>query len=286
MTKSKIILTLVATLVITSCGSGGNNTTQTSVSTSSSTSGTTPTILSSEEPKTISPTTAKTPNGITIELSSKNENHINNQDPFVGAGFSTPKQPGEVLIVKRHNSVGNESDLRTLHIDGKKFDIFPSTTAKNISMKGQNMERIALQGENITIGILSDADTPHYMFFNAINPTQNTEHLKGVFSYSGTGYHAHATDGSKNPNIVDDSVVKLTADFNDKFIAGTISSPNNDFKSIEIGGYITNNAFQGKVDKTELKGGFFGNQAQEAAGYYTNLDESNPSYGVFKATKQ
>lgn len=231
---------------------------------------------------------AKTDLGVTIDKTAAENNHFNKQYPFTGTGFSVPKTPGEVLIATRYNEkAANETDLRVLHIDGKTLEIFPSTTAKIITLTSNNMTRLAVQGENVTTAFITDTDTPfYYSIVNTINPTKDTTALSGTFNYSGTGYHSYAENGAQNPNTVTDSVVKLTADFDNKFVKGSISSPKNEFKTLEVGGYITNNSFQGKVNQAELKGGFFGSQAQEAAGYYINPDKADPSYGVFNTSKQ
>lgn len=224
---------------------------------------------------------------MTIQRISTDNNHFNKQYPFTGAGYSVPKTPGPVMIDLRHNAnSASAADLRELHIDDKVFEIFPGTTSTSIVMTSENMTRIAKQGQNATIAIVTETDTPYYIVLNSINPTKDTSTLNGTFNYRGTGYHSYAKDGAKNPNELTDSVVDLTANFNEKFIKGTISSPKDEFKTLEIGGYITNNGFQGKVNQTELKGGFFGSEAQEAAGYYINRDAANPSYGVFNTTKQ
>lgn len=284
MKKINMAVAVLMTLGLAACGgSGGGNT-----SSSPNTQINTPPQQLTPAPETPkSETVATTDAGVTIERVSADGNHFNKQYPFTGAGYSVPKTPGEVLIVSRYNEKSaDETDLRVLYIDDKVFNIFPSSTAKTIHLTSSNMTRIAQQGQNATIAIVTETDTPYYIVLNSINPTKDTSTLNGTFNYRGTGYHSYANDGAKNPNELTDSVVDLTANFNEKFIKGTISSPKDEFKTLEIGGYITNNGFQGKVNQTELKGGFFGSEAQEAAGYYINRDAADPSYGVFNTTKQ
>lgn len=230
----------------------------------------------------------KTDLDVAIEKVPTEINRINKQYPFIGSGFETPTTKGEeVSLLDRYNEkVGDEQQLRSIQVDGKVYEIFPSATAKNITIKSDNMTRLAQQGTNTLVAIVKESGTPIYMFFNAINPTKDIEVLKGSASYEGVGYHVHTTEGSQNPNVASDSVVKLTADFGNKYVKGTVSSPKQEFNAIEIGGHMTNNAFQGKVNDTTLIGGFFGDGAQEAVGRYVNLDEKSPSYGVFKADKK
>lgn len=292
MKNTNIAITILMALGLAACGSsGGNNTTSVTQTTQPSVLDTKPPVTDTQQPKSPPPEQpefiAKTDLGVTIDKTAAENNLFNKQYPFTGAGFSVPKTPGKVLIITPYNDKSaNETDLRVLQIDDKTFDIFPSTTANIITLKGNNMTRIAVQGENVTTALITDTDTPFYSIVNAINPTKDTTALSGTFNYSGTGYHSYAENGAQNPNTVTDSVVKLTADFDNKFVKGSISSLENEFKTLEVGGYITNNGFQGKVNQTELIGGFFGSQAQEAAGYYINPDKADPSYGVFNTSKQ
>lgn len=293
MKNINIAITILMALGLAACGSsGGNNTTSVTQTTQPSVLDTKPPVTDTQQPKSPPPEQpefiAKTDLGVTIDKTAAENNDFNKQYPFTGAGFTVPKTPGEVLITTRYNEKSaNETDLRVLRLDDKTLEIFPSTTAKIITLTSDNMTRIAVQGENVTTAFITDTDTPfYYSIVNAINPTKDTTALSGTFNYSGTGYHSYAKDGAQNPNTVTDSVVKLTADFDNKFVKGSISSPENEFKTLEVGGYITNNGFQGKVNQTELIGGFFGSQAQEAAGYYLNRDKQDPSYGVFNTSKQ
>ena len=80
------------------------------------------------------------------------------------------------------------------------------------------------------------------------------------------------------------SEMKATADFANKVIDINIMKKTNAVPEMHFGGKITANSFAGEVNGIKTQGGFFGENAQEMGGLFTN--EADQSRGAFGGIKQ
>ena len=102
----------------------------------------------------------------------------------------------------------------------------------------------------------------------------------GTVEYQGGA--VYKKDGDKNYSEL--SEMKATADFANKVIDISISQKNNFVPGMSFGGKITGNSFAGEVNGIKTQGGFFGKDAQEMTGLFTN--EADQSRGAFGGIKQ
>ncbi|RDE77042.1 transferrin-binding protein-like solute binding protein [Haemophilus parainfluenzae] len=100
----------------------------------------------------------------------------------------------------------------------------------------------------------------------------------GLVEYKGGA--VYKKDGSNSER----SEMKATADFANKVIDINITEKANAVPSMNFGGKITGNSFAGEVNGIKTQGGFFGENAQEMTGLFTN--EADQSRGAFGGIKQ
>lgn len=102
----------------------------------------------------------------------------------------------------------------------------------------------------------------------------------GLVEYKGGA--VYKKDGNQNYSEI--SEMKATADFANKVIDINITEKANAVPGMNFGGKITGNSFAGEVNGIKTQGGFFGENAQEMTGLFTN--EADPSRGAFGGIKQ
>ena len=105
-------------------------------------------------------------------------------------------------------------------------------------------------------------------------PTAGTVVYNGgaVYKKDGDQYYSERTG------------MTATADFANKVIDINITEKTNAVPSMNFGGKITGNSFAGEVNGIKTQGGFFGENAQEMTGLFTN--EADQSRGAFGGIKQ
>ena len=137
----------------------------------------------------------------------------------------------------------------------------------------------------------------YYVAFG-VNPTTEMPQ-SGTASYIGNGMHVEKWADNLNSNL---SFVKLTANFADKTLNGTISlaktgykdvlvsngiaggalPPEIHFDDVSLSAKIQGNQFSGTNNQgVQVEGGFYGKDADEVAGTYQGYDK----FGVFGARK-
>ena len=102
----------------------------------------------------------------------------------------------------------------------------------------------------------------------------------GLVEYKGGA--VYKKDGNQNYSEI--SEMKATADFANKVIDINIMEKANAVPGMNFGGKITGNSFAGEVNGIKTQGGFFGENAQEMTGLFTN--EADQSRGAFGGIKQ
>lgn len=105
-------------------------------------------------------------------------------------------------------------------------------------------------------------------------PTAGTMVYNGgaVYKKDGDQYYSERTG------------MTATADFANKVIDINITEKANVVPGMNFGGKITGNSFAGEVNGIKTQGGFFGENAQEMTGLFTN--EADQSRGAFGGIKQ
>ena len=96
------------------------------------------------------------------------------------------------------------------------------------------------------------------------------------------GGAVYKKDGAENYSEL--SEMTATADFDKKVIDINIAQKTNAVPGMNFGGKITGNSFAGEVNGIKTQGGFFGENAKEMTGLYTN--EADQSRGAFGGIKQ
>ena len=111
------------------------------------------------------------------------------------------------------------------------------------------------------------------------NPTDVKEIPKaGKAEYLGGA--VYSKDGAYNER----AKMTATVDFEKNTVAIKIDQNRNAVPEMNFGGKITGNSFAGEVNGVKTQGGFFGENAKELSGIFTN--EADKSRGVFGAIKQ
>ena len=142
--------------------------------------------------------------------------------------------------------------------------------------------RTILSNNNLqssAFGTYTHALTGNQYFFAQGLPTDLAQiPTAGQVEY--TGGVVYQKDGSNSER----SEMKATADFANKVIDINITEKANAVPGMNFGGKITGNSFAGEVNGIKTQGGFFGENAQEMTGLFTN--EADQSRGAFGGMKQ
>ena len=141
--------------------------------------------------------------------------------------------------------------------------------------------------KSTAFGTYEDNNTGQKYLYAHGTPTdlKQMEQLQGQVKYEGSAVYI------KNGVTYDkQSGVNATDDFANKTINIHIEEAKNwkgdkvEVPAMNFGGKITGNSFAGDVNGIKTQGGFFGENAKELSGIYTN--EKDESRGVFGAIKQ
>lgn len=130
-------------------------------------------------------------------------------------------------------------------------------------------------------GAYYDTLTGNRYFFAQGLPTAVSQiPTAGQVEYKGGA--VYKKDGEQNYSEL--SEMTATADFATKVIDINIAGKTNALPGMNFGGKISGNSFAGNANGIKTQGGFFGENAKELSGIFTN--EADKSRGVFGAIKQ
>ena len=133
----------------------------------------------------------------------------------------------------------------------------------------------------IAFGTYFDNLTGNQYFFAQGLPTAVAQiPTAGIAEYKGGA--VYKKDGDRN--FSERTEMKATADFDNKVIDINIKEKPNFVPGMNFGGKITGNSFAGEVNGIKTQGGFFGENAREMTGLFTN--EADKSRGAFGGIKQ
>ena len=202
---------------------------------------------------------------------------------------------GTINLAKNELNSALTNDIRDLAIRDKdgKFVYIPVVRRANIDPDGLDDEyrdpyHMVKEGQSI----LSNSDfqssafgtyfhnlTDNQYFYAQGNPTALAQiPTAGKVEYDGGAAYKKDGDDSQRTGMT------ATADFANKVIDINIKEKPNFVPGMNFGGKITGNSFAGEVNGIKTQGGFFGKDAQEMTGLFTN--EADQSRGAFGGIKQ
>ena len=148
----------------------------------------------------------------------------------------------------------------------------------NLRKEGQTI----LSNDNFkfsAFGTYVDNLTGNQYFFAQGLPTAVAQiPTTGIAEYKGGAVYKKDNANSER------SEMKASADFADKVVDINIMKKTNAVPEMHFSGKITANSFAGEVNGIKTQGGFFGENAQEMGGLFTN--EADQSRGAFGGIKQ
>ena len=223
-------------------------------------------------------------------------------------GFEVNKDTRVVTTIERQ--IHDDNNVNLVNVEGHEIEIIPSgyyerpvigTNEKEV-LQADYPELRSISGKNyknIRWGKFTEPalGSDYYVAFG-VNPTTEMPQ-SGTANYIGNGMHVEKRAEHLDSNL---SFVKLTANFADKTLNGTISlaktgykdvlvsngiaggalSPNVHFDDVSLSAKIQGNQFSGTNSQgVQVEGGFYGKDADEVAGTY----QGNDKFGVFGARK-
>lgn len=201
---------------------------------------------------------------------------------------------GTINLAKNELNSALTNDIRDLAIRDKdgKFVYIPVVRRANIDPEGFDEEyrdpyHMVKEGQNIlsnsdfqssAFGTYFDNLTDNQYFYAQGNPTALAQiPTAGKVEYDGGAAYKKDGDNSQRTGMT------ATADFANKVIDINIKK-SRFVPDMKFGGKITGNSFAGEVNGIKTQGGFFGENAQEMGGLFTN--EADQSRGAFGGIKQ
>ena len=167
---------------------------------------------------------------------------------------------------------------RAGQIDDETYE--PYDDPYNLRKEGQTI----LSNNNFqasAFGTYLDRLSGNQYFFAQGNPTALAQiPTAGRVEYNGGA--VYKKDGDRNYS--ERTEMTATADFGTKAIDINIKEKPNFVPGMNFGGKITGNSFAGEVNGIKTQGGFFGENAREMTGLFTN--EADKSRGAFGGIKQ
>ncbi|MDU6258695.1 MAG: transferrin-binding protein-like solute binding protein [Haemophilus parainfluenzae] len=127
-------------------------------------------------------------------------------------------------------------------------------------------------------GSYTYSETGNQYFYAQGNPTALAQIPVARVEYDGGAVYKKDGDFSRITGMT------ATADFANKVIDINIKEKGTFVPDMKFGGKITGNSFAGEVNGIKTQGGFFGENAKEMTGLFTN--EADQSRGAFGGIKQ
>ena len=202
---------------------------------------------------------------------------------------------GTINLEKNELNSALTNDIRDLAIRDKdgKFVYMPVVRRANIDPDGFDEEyrdpyHMVKDGQSIfsnsdfqssAFGTYFHNLTDNQYFYAQGNPTALAQiPTAGKVEYDGGAAYKKDGDDSQRTGMT------ATADFANKVIDINIKEKPNFVPGMNFGGKITGNSFAGEMNGIKTQGGFFGENAQEMTGLFTN--EADQSRGAFGGIKQ
>ena len=312
---SKLSLAILATVTLAACGSGGGSNTQ-PVNQAKPTEQVRPAepvkptepLKPAEPVKPTEPMKPAEPVKPVEPEKTAEQPKPAEQIALKRVGFEVNKKDKTVTVIERQ--IHDDNNVNLVNVEGQEIEIIPSgyyerpvigTNEKEV-LQADSPELRSISGKNyknIRWGKFTEPTlgSDYYVAFG-VNPTTEMPQ-SGTANYIGNGMHVEKRAEHLDSNL---SFVKLTANFADKTLNGTISlantgykdvlvsngiaggalSPEIHFDDVSLSAQIQGNKFSGISEKgVHAEGGFYGKDAEEVAGTYKGKD----AMGVFGARK-
>ena len=312
---SKLSLTILATVTLAACGSSSGSNTQ-PVNQAKPTEQVKPaeSVKPTEQVKpaeSVKPAEPVKPTELVKPVETvKSAEQPKNEEQIVlkRVGFEVNKEDKAVTVIERQ--IHDDNNVNLVNVEGQEIEIIPSgyyerpvigTNEKEV-LQADSPELRSISGKNyknIRWGKFTEPTlgSDYYVAFG-VNPTTEMPQ-SGTANYIGNGMHVEKRADYLDSNL---SFVKLTANFADKTLNGTISlaktgykdvlvsngiaggalSPEIHFDDVSLSAKIQGNQFSGTNNQgVQVEGGFYGKDADEVAGTY----QGNDKFGVFGARK-
>jgi raw score 8.23 len=133
--------------------------------------------------------------------------------------------------------------------------------------------------KSTAFGVYVDNYTGKQYLYVQGNPT-DVKQIPTAGKAEYLGGAVYLKDGANNER----AKMTATADFDKKTVAIKIDQKPDAVPEMNFGGKITGNSFAGEINGIKTQGGFFGENAKELSGVFTN--DADKSRGVFGAIKQ
>ena len=263
----KKVFALICTVTLAACGGGGGNSTPSSQPTPNAGPSNPPTSQPATPPSTTTP--AAPPSTTTP---------------------AAPAVPTDAQQTVGGNSIAiDNSNIKHIRVDGVDFDLtqsggvtlngwkskVPGFASGIVSGEPKSVQKFLVNtaSANATAGVL-EVNGKKQAFFNGYF-TPAADLPKGQVHYSTSVASLH---NGANYNI---TRTELTANFDSKKLTGTISRNAEFGGDIAVNAQISGNKFD-QSGATEVKGGFFGKNAAEVAGGFSNGN----TVGAFVGSKK
>ena len=312
---SKLSLTILATVTLAACGSSGGSNTQPADQVKPAEPVKPAETVKPAEPvkpaETVKPAEPVKPTELVKPVEAvKPAEQPKNEEQIVlsRVGFEVNKETRVVTTIERQ--IHDNNNVNLVNVEGHEIEIIPSgyydrpvigTNEKEV-LQADSPELRSISGKNyknIRWGKFTEPTlgSDYYVAFG-VNPTTEMPQ-SGTANYIGNGMHVEKRAEHLDSNL---SFVKLTANFADKTLNGTIPlantgykdvlvsnrlaggalSPEIHFDDVSLSAQIQGNKFSGISEKgVHAEGGFYGKDAEEVAGTYKGKNVM----GVFGARK-
>ena len=224
-------------------------------------------------------------------------------------GFEVNKKTRVVTTIERQ--IHDDNNVNLVNVEGQAIEIIPSGYYERPGFIGTN-EKEVLQADYPELRSISGKNYKNIRWGKFTEPTLGSDYYvafgvnqttempqSGTANYIGNGMHIEKRADDLDSYL---SFVKLTANFADKTLNGTISLANTGYKDVlvsngiaggalpphlhfddvSLSAKIQGNKFSGTSEKgVHTEGGFYGKDAEEVAGTYKGKDVM----GVFGARK-
>lgn len=226
------------------------------------------------------------------------ENAENNKDvepvyfkegaKYVSATWHTAP---EGIMYADHWNTDNADGYNHIQVGDTWIELFPANIQSNaLNQESEKQTKYLTRGNYTLSGVAKFSDMegePLYVISQGKNPTLDMP-TAGTFHYQGKGQHAELNNNSL---MFTPSDVQFEADFANKTLTGTVTSPEEIFPTRTLKAeIIKQNAFAGTHEGLDLRGGFYGSNAAEMTGQYSREASGENGqeiiFGVFNATKQ
>lgn len=214
-----------------------------------------PVVAATTTPTTTTPTPAATSVGIQGNVINLNQNKV---------------------AVGNITNTAATAQVNKVVVNGQTLDFIPTGFAvAKLTLTAGNMDRIggSSQLAYTRYGYIREGSATPALFAQGDITPANAVPQTGAATYNGSAAHV----ASGKVSLVDSS---FTVDFGKQQLQGAIKAPEGD---VNLAATINGNAFSGTQNGIQTKGMFYGSQAQELGGVYTNTSGTiSGAYGAKK----